>query len=77
MNNARVINGVICYHVNDFVNLKNLFESRFLLYKQFYNHFETQSYECLFVDILNEIDGILYDFLKAIKDPKQFLTLDD
>ena len=57
MNGARVIDGKICYHVSLYKSIKNLYKNRYDLYKNYYNHWLTQSYECLFVDILKAIDG--------------------
>ena len=77
MNSARVIDGQICYPEREFLNLKNLFESRYGLYRDFYTDSATQSYECLLVDILNATKDIYFNFLEAIYDPKQFIDLDD
>ena len=56
--------------------IKKLFDSRYNLYKDCYNHRVTQSFECLVLDIFNEAQGIC-DWLDAIHNPKVYNTLDD
>ena len=71
-----MIGGVICYPEKDVSEIKKLFDSRYNLYKDCYNHRVTQSFECLLLDILNSATG-LCDWLTAIRNPDLYLALDD
>jgi hypothetical protein len=53
--------------------VKKLFDSRYNLYRDCYNHRVTQSFECLILDILNETNEKLYNYLDLIEDPEEFL----
>ena len=54
-----------------------MFDSRYNLYNDVYYHKTTQGHECILLDILNETNGVLYDYLEAIRDPKLYIDLDD
>ena len=47
------------------------------MYRDCYYHRVTQSIECLILDILMETHDILYNYLEAIYDPEQYLSLED
>ena len=76
MRGARVISNQICYPEKEIYEIKKLFDSRYNLYKDLYNHRVTQAYECLILDILKASHSI-FDFMSAIRDPKLYITLDD
>lgn len=78
MRGARVLNNnEICYPESKDFEVKKLFDSRYNLYRDCYTHRVTQSFECLIIDILNETNGRLYDYLELIEDPELFMQLDD
>ena len=70
MKGARVVDNLICYPEKHEFEVKKLFDSRYNLYRDCYFHRVTQSHECLLLDILEETNGILYDYLDAIQDPE-------
>ena len=76
MRGARVINNKICYPEKDIYEIKKLFDSRYNLYKDCYNHRVTQAYECLLLDILKAANNI-FDFENCISDPNKYIDLDD
>ena len=49
---ARVVNGEICYPEKHEYIVKQLFDSRYNLYRDCYYHRVTQMHECLILDIL-------------------------
>ena len=76
MKSARVIEGKICYPEKEISEIKKLFDSRYNLYKDCYNHRVTQSFEILVLDILQAASGIC-EWTKAIRDADLYNTLDD
>lgn len=70
MKQARVVDDQICYPEKYDFELKKLFESRYNLYRDCYYHRVTQAYEGLILDILEQTDGVLYNYLEAITDPE-------
>ena len=74
---ARVVDNQICYPEKHEFEVKKLFDSRYNLYRDCYYHRVTQSHECLILDILQQTNGILYNYLEAIVDAEQFLMLED
>ena len=77
MRGARVVGDQVCYPEKHEFELKKMYDSRYNLHNDCYYHKTSQAIECLVLDILNETDGILYNYLEAIYDPKQYLQLDD
>ena len=75
--NARVVDNQICYHVKYDSQVKQLFDTRYNLYRDCYYHRVTQMHELLILDILQECEGVLYNFLEAVNDPEQYLYLED
>ena len=67
----------ICYPEKRSAEIKKLFTSRYNLHRDIYTHKTIQAYESMAVDVLLKTNGILYDYLKVIFDPNQYLTLDD
>ena len=77
MRGARVVNNQVCYAEEHEFDLKLLYDSRYNLHNDCYCHKTTQAFECLILDILNETDKVMYNYLEAIYDPKQYIDLDD
>jgi len=77
MKGARVVNNEICYPEKHEFEIKKIFESRYNLHKDCYNHRVTHSWEALICDILMEAHGKLYNFLDLIRDPDEYKYLDD
>ena len=73
MRGARVVDDQICYPEKHEFEIKKLYDSRYNLHNDVYCHKTNQAIECLLLDILNETDGHLYNYLEAIYDPKQYL----
>ena len=70
MKGARVVQNQICFPEKREFEVKKLFDSRYNLYNDCYYHKTTQCHECVLLDILNETNGVLYNYLEAIYDPK-------
>ena len=77
MRGARVVGDQVCYPEKHEFELKKLYDSRYNLHNDCYNHKTTQGLDCLLHDILKATDGVLYNYLEAVRDPKQFIQLDD
>lgn len=77
MRGARVVSDQVCYAEEHEFDLKLLYDSRYNLHHDCYQHKTVQALECLTSDILTETDGVLYNYLEAIRDPKQYIQLDD
>ena len=76
MVNARVIDNKIAYPEKEIWEIKKLFDTRYNMYMQCYNHRVTHAYEIMVLDILIAAQGIC-DWSKAIYDPELYQTLDD
>ena len=76
MRSARVLDGRLSYPEKEISEIKKLFDSRYNLYKDCYNHRVTQSFECLILDILCAAQG-LRQWTRDIRDPDLFMELDD
>ena len=77
LNDARVINDEIVYpHKHNFEVMK-LFQSRYDLYKQIYNHLTVHSVEIILCDVLKAAHGILCNFEEVIFDPEKYTYLTD
>lgn len=74
---ARIVDGLLCYPEKYDFEIKKLFESRYNLYRDAYYHRVTQSFECLLLDIMIPTHGVLVNYLEAIRDPEQYVNLDD
>ena len=77
MKSVRVIDNQICYLEKNAIEVKKLFDSRYNMYRDGYNHRVTHSFECLMIDILMETDKVLYDYLETIWDVEAYLDLDN
>ena len=77
LNDARVIGDEIVYpHKHNFEICK-LFQSRYDLYKQIYNHLTVHSIEIILCDVLKAAHKVLCDFEKIIEDPEKYTYLTD
>lgn len=72
-----VCDNEICYPEKYAMEVAKLFQSRFNLHFDCYNHRIVHAYERMIVDILMQCQGVLYDFTKVIYDPREYLKLDD
>lgn len=77
LNDARVINDEIVYPYKHNFEVMKLFQSRYDLYKQIYNHLTVHSVEIILCDVLKASHGILYNFDEVIFDPAQYTYLTD
>lgn len=77
MQGARVIDDQICYPEKYEFELKKMYTARYNMHQDVYQHKTTTALELIVVDILKETEGILYNYLEVIHDPKQYIELDD
>ncbi|EJD48053.1 HD-domain/PDEase-like protein [Auricularia subglabra TFB-10046 SS5] len=73
---ARVLEGNICFHVKDAIQVYHLFHSRFNMHKRIYNHKTARAMEYMIVDALLAADPHL-KISHRVYDPKKFRTLTD
>lgn len=73
---ARVINNHICYPKKMIFEINNLFQTRYMLHNQFYNHQVVKSIEFMITDIFKLINPY-YNLSVCINDLDSFLRLDD
>ena len=59
----------ICYPAKYSMEIKKLFQCRYNLHHDIYQHKTVKAYELMLVDILIKTNGILYDYLNVIFDP--------
>ena len=77
LKNARVVDDQICYPDKNAFEVIKLFQSRYELYRDIYNHRTVHSVELLLSDVLLESHNVLYDFTKVIRDPESYSKLSD
>ena len=70
MKGARVIDDQVCYPEKYEFELKKMYTARYNMHHDVYQHKTTTAIELIVCDIIREADGVLYDFLEAIYDPK-------
>lgn len=73
---ARVINNHICYPKKVIFEINNLFQTRYMLHNQFYNHQVVKSIEFMITDIFR-LTNPYYNLSVCINDLDSFLKLDD
>lgn len=72
LKNARVINDEIVYPRKHHLEVMKLFNCRYDLYKQIYNHKTVHSIEIILCDILLASHKVLFNFDTAIWDPEEY-----
>lgn len=72
---ARVINGRLCYHKSCIPIIRNMFNLRYNLHMNIYNHHASISIEYMVYDMLKLIDR--WEGISKIIDTDKFWTLDD
>lgn len=77
MKDARVINDELVYPAKHSFEVMKLFQCRYDLYKQIYNHLTVHSIEIILCDILMAANRVLCNFEEAIYDPEQYTYLTD
>jgi hypothetical protein len=77
LKDARVINDQIVYPAKHSFEVMKLFQCRYDLYKQIYNHLTVHSIEIILCDVLKAAHKVLYDFEEAIFDPVRYTYLTD
>ena len=77
LNDARVIDDQIVFPHKHAYEVQKLFQSRYELYKQVYNHLTVHSIEIILCDVLKASNKILYDFEEIIYDPERYTYLTD
>ena len=73
---ARVIKNHICYPKKMIFEINNLFQTRYMLHNQFYNHQVVKSIEFMITDIFRLVNPY-YNLSVCICDLDSFLKLDD
>ena len=73
---SRVVDGKICYPAKEVMNVYQLFNTRFTLFKSVYCHRVAKAIEYMITDILCEAD-VVWDgrLSKAADDPKDLRLL--
>lgn len=74
---ARVIGDRIVYPHKQNLEVMKLFQCRYDLYKQVYNHLTVHSIEIILCDVLKAAHKVLYDFEEIIYDPERYTYLTD
>ena len=77
LNDGRVIGDEIVYPYKHNFEVMKLFQARYDLYKQIYNHLTVHSVEIILCDVLKASHNILYKFDEVIFDPEQYTYLTD
>ena len=77
LNDARVINDEIVYPQKHSFEVMKLFQARYDLYKQVYNHLTVHSIEIVLSDILMASHKVLYDYEEVIYDAERYTYLTD
>jgi deoxynucleoside triphosphate triphosphohydrolase SAMHD1 len=77
LKDMRVYDNQICYPEKYTSEVGKLFTSRYNLHHDCYNHKTIHAYELMVCDVLFECHNVLYDFVKVVYDPEQYLKLDD
>lgn len=72
----KIINNNICYDSRLSLDLYNLFQQRYIMHKQFYNHKIGKAVEYMISDILFYANGI-YKIADSIFDPNEFIKYTD
>ncbi|KAG7441654.1 HD-domain/PDEase-like protein [Guyanagaster necrorhizus] len=76
LKSARVIDGEICYDIKDANNIYEVYNTRFRLYKQIYNHKTAAAIEYMIVDALLLAEPYL-QIATRVFDPAKFTYLTD
>lgn len=66
LKNARVIDNQICYPEKNAYEVINLFQNRYNLYRDIYNHRNVHSVELLLCDAIMETHNVLYNYNEVI-----------
>ena len=72
-----MINDEIVYPRKHHLEVMKLFQCRYDLYKQIYNHLTVHSIEIILCDVLMASNKVLYDFEEIIYDPERYTYLTD
>lgn len=73
---ARVVNNHICYPKKMIYEINNLFQTRYMLHNQFYNHQVVKSIEFMITDIFKLVNPY-FSLAESVNDLESFLKLDD
>lgn len=76
LKSARVIDGQICYDIKDANNIYEVYNTRFRLHKQIYNHKTAKAIEYMIIDALLLAEPYL-KIASRVFDPKEFTYLTD
>lgn len=74
--NTRIIDNTICYNSKISLDIYNLFQQRYLMHKQFYNHKMGKAVEYMIRDILIESNST-FKIAESINDVSRFINFTD
>lgn len=74
--NAKVINNKLCYSIKLYYDIYDLFNLRFRLHKQIYNHHTVNQLEHMVLDIINLVDD-KYNIKTSIHNINNFIEISD
>jgi HD superfamily phosphohydrolase len=74
--NSRVINNQICYNSKIYIELAQVFHSRYKLFKDVYSHRVCRAIDYMIVDCLLEANPV-FKFQDMIFDPEAYTNLTD
>lgn len=77
LKDARVCDDQLVYPAKHSFEVMKLFQCRYDLYKQIYNHLTVHSIEIILCDVLKAAHKVLCDFEKIIYEPEQYTYLTD
>ena len=74
--NAKVINNKLCYSIKLYYDIYDLFNLRFRLHRQIYNHHTVNQLEHMVLDIINLVDD-KYNIKTSIHNINNFIEISD
>lgn len=77
LKNGRVIDDQICYPDKNAYEIIKLFNCRYDMYRDIYNHRTVHGVELLLCDALIHSHKVILDYNEAIRDPALYLKLSD
>jgi HD superfamily phosphohydrolase len=72
----RIIDNTICYNSKISLDIYNLFQQRYIMHKQYYNHKIGKAIEYMICDVLLESNNY-FKLAESINDISKFITLND
>jgi HD superfamily phosphohydrolase len=74
--NARVVDNSVCYNQKIYLDIAQVFKTRYLLFKDCYTHRVCRAIDHMVVDALLEADPV-FKFTEVIFDPNRYVNMTD